>query len=311
MKITFIIPIRIDSKDRLINLSTVIRQLSQEFTESEIIVIEQSDEQKAKDLALKGNCRYVWQQSDTSFCKSLAINHGLKIRQHKICCVYDADVLISSKAISLGVNIIENSTFQVVLPYNQICTNITGKTKEFIIETLDFSNFSNFTNIRDAKSYKDATPHILNGGVILFNAEIAISCGGFNKKMISYGWEDTEFHVRLRKLGYPMYMLHSFSIVHLDHQRGADSKPNENYFKNETEFFHIKNLNKKQLAAYVENELYELTPNETITQLIKQQSIIKLAIRKIIATTNWIYINIRIRDKKTIINRALKSITST
>jgi predicted glycosyltransferase involved in capsule biosynthesis len=108
--------------------------------------------------------------------------------------------------------------------------------------------------------------------------EIVALEGGYNKKMISYGWEDTEFFKRLNKLGYYSVMLSDYNLIHLDHRRGPDSRINEMYDRNRQEFEKVISMSRRELRKYVENEIDIAEPEEKYRRnaLRKRQSIINI-----------------------------------
>ena len=256
LNLSFIIPLRIDSNDRLKNCETVIRFLSKYFPESEIVVIENGENSNIKNL-LKENSeiKYYFIHNTDRFSKANTINFGLLKTDKKYVAIYDVDVLIKPEAVFKGLGILQTGK-KVVIPHNLKYVNVKGALKDKIFETLDFSFIKHYFIWEKSKDAElEVFPYRLPSGVVLFDKKTLIENGGYNKKMVSYGWEDIEVLKRLKKLGYPQYNLGWYHIIHLDHERRKDSQQNEYFENNKVEFNRVLSISKKELKLYIEKYL--------------------------------------------------------
>ena len=257
MDLSFAIPVKIDSKYLLQNLSTVLRFLTTQFKDAEILVIEQDIESNLEKISIKyPDIKFFFMKQEGYFSKSKAINLGILNSTRKYFCMYDADVLISPEAINKSINILNKKNWRIVVPFNRIFIDVQGKLRENIINNPgNYYHLLKIKRVKDIPESTDITSRILHGGIVLADKEILEMEGGFNKKMISYGWEDTEFFKRFEKLGYQTKHINSNNIIHLGHERDSDSRPNEMYDKNKCEYLLINSMDRKKLKNYVDKEL--------------------------------------------------------
>lgn len=188
-------------------------------------------------------------------------------------------------------------TGSVVIPHNRIFLDVSGTFKAEISSALDLDRFGKVRRFSDAPVRDDVAPRDCNGGIFLAEKSVLQLAGGLNKKMISYGWEDTEFIRRLDKLGYYTFMLPAFNLVHLDHRRGTDSQINEMFDINRAEFEKINAMNRFQLQAYVETDL-DIAPEQEWTRrsaLHRRLAIANvLGFRRAAHVINKIWVNFQI-----------------
>jgi aspartyl aminopeptidase len=70
---------------------------------------------------------------------------------------------------------------------------------------------------------------------------------------MSWGFEDNERISRLQKLNHQVSRVPGL-LFHLNHQRGANSVPENPYYqKNMQEYYKINSMNKNQLEEYIKN----------------------------------------------------------
>jgi GT2 family glycosyltransferase len=117
------------------------------------------------------------------------------------------------------------------------------------------NGLSRIRHLADVPKHPDIGSRILSGAIMVCDRDLAVMEGGYNRKMISYGWEDIEFFKRFEKLGYYSYMLSGFNLIHLDHRRGPDSRINAMYEVNQREFERVLDMSVAQLQSYVEDEI--------------------------------------------------------
>jgi GT2 family glycosyltransferase len=273
-KLSFILPVRIDGDDRMRNLLLCIEFLNLHFKFSEIIIVENDSKAKLKNLSKKYNIEYLFIENESRFSKSQTSNLGVLHSSRKFIALYDADVIIDPEAIYRSVAILDKNQKKVIIPHNSVFVNVKGKKKEEILNKLDYVSIPYYKSPKRKNTDPDIELYTHLSGIVLFNREMLIMEGGFNKKMISYGWEDNEVLKRLQKIGYYYYCLKEFNLIHLDHNRGEDSKQNEYYMKNKEEYERIIHKSRKELVNYIDDELVidsRLTKKQKQTFRHKQQ----------------------------------------
>jgi hypothetical protein len=255
-ELSFVIPIRVDTPDRLENCETVLRFLTYHFPESEIQLVEQ--DRRTQTAPLRASFpRVIWRFdfNDQHFRRGVALNSGILGSTRPCVCAYDTDVLIDPRALRESVHLISSGQWPIVIPFNCIFIEVSGDRRRKLIDTLDIRGLSTIGRVSAVPKHPDIGARVLSGAVMMCDTEVAILEGGYNRKMVSYGWEDIEFFKRFAKLGHYSYVLGNYSLIHLDHRRGPDSRINEMYQVNKMEFDKVAKMSRADLEKYVDKEL--------------------------------------------------------
>ena len=255
-ELSFVIPIRVDTPDRLENCETILRFLTRHFPESEIQLVEQDVQSQTVSLR-KSFPRAVWhfEFNDRHFSRSAAINTGLLRSTRPCVCAYDTDILIEPEALRLSVSLIMSGRWSIVIPFNLIFVELSGARRKTVIDSLDITELSAIPHLSAVPKHPEIASRVLSGAIMMCDKDLAIMEGGYNRKMVSYGWEDIEFFKRFEKLGHYSYMLNDYNLIHLDHRRGPDSRINEMYEVNKAEFDKVVKMSESELKIYVEREI--------------------------------------------------------
>ena len=102
MNLTFLIPVKIESEDRVRNLTTVLTYLLKKF-DAKILVQEHDKVQRFNDLILPNipksdNIEYTFDlQTNNYFHKTKILNDLLLRSDTEVVCNYDTDVLLPEK----------------------------------------------------------------------------------------------------------------------------------------------------------------------------------------------------------------------
>jgi glycosyltransferase involved in cell wall biosynthesis len=255
-ELSFVIPIRVDTPDRLENCGAILRFLTRHFPESEIQLIEQDVASQTGALR-NAFPQVVWHFdfNDKHFSRGIAINTGLLKSTRPYVCAYDTDILVDPAALRLAASLVSAHRWPIVIPFNLIFVELSGARRKAVIDSLDITGLSTITRLADVPKHPDISSRILSGAIMMCDRELAVMEGGYNRKMVSYGWEDIEFFKRFEKLGHYSYMLEGFNLIHLDHRRGPDSRINDKYETNRLEFEKVLKMPESELRNYVEREL--------------------------------------------------------
>lgn len=270
VEISIILPVRIDSDERKRNLGNCLRFINLNFPHSEIMVIENDKLTRLIDLQTEyKNVIFNFLFEDEPFNKTKSINFGILNANFPVVAIWDLDVIINPKAILEGLFLMKYKRWNVVLPHNAIFVNVKGETKEKLLKDFDVALIPFCKQGKYNFKNKDLTSLAIPSGIVLINRKILLMEGGYNKKMISYAWDDIEILKRLNKLGYYYLIMGRYNIIHLDHPRGKDSVNNEFTAINKTEFKRIIKMSRSKLEEYIRNEL-------TIDNSIKSEEIQKI-----------------------------------
>lgn len=241
---TFMIPVKFDSEDRIINLNIVAMYL-RKYLDTNIIIAEQGREPKVPDIIGKMlyNTYIFYKTDNDGFHKSKLVNAMIKQATTPIVAMHDSDVLAFPEEYMNACNKLRGETAELAYPFNGRVINIQKKYVNGILETLkmDFVQKNRFTNLKD----------LAPGGCVIYNRDKFIKAGMMNEHFISYGPEDAEQLLRLQKLGY-RFTRANRPLYHLDHSRTAHSGDKHRYAQsNWDEFRKIKTMNQKMLRDYI------------------------------------------------------------
>ncbi|MBQ21785.1 MAG: hypothetical protein CMD32_00065 [Flavobacteriales bacterium] len=261
---TFIIPIRIESADRMRNVITVLCYLLSNFN-SKVILKEVDSQSVFKDEVLPqikdflgenlNNLHHVFEKSDDPvFYRMKILNEMIDMTDTHVVANYDCDVLFKKETYVKSVKMIMDG-FDLVYPYGfgnfqkQVFIDDEGVSK-FISEDFDF-------NVLDEKSKMYDAQY---GHVQFVNRNSYIHAGMENENFRGSSPEDKERFYRFDKMGYSVGRIDDM-VYHLEHSRGSNSWPNSvqgnPYMKeNFDEWEKIQNMNGHQLRSYYSKQEY-------------------------------------------------------
>ena len=261
---TFIIPIRIESEDRMRNVVTVLAYLLKTF-DTKVILKEVDVESVFEDQVLPqiedflgdniNNLTHVFEKSDDPvFYRMKILNEMIDMADTKVIANYDCDVLFKKETYVESVKMIMDG-FDLVYPYGfgnyqkQVFIDDDG-VSEFINEDFDFEVLDKKSRMYDAQY----------GHVQFVNRKSYILAGMENENFRGSSPEDKERFYRFDKMGYSVGRIDDI-VYHLEHSRGSNSWPNSvqgnPYMKqNFDEWEKIQKMTGHQLRSYYSNQEY-------------------------------------------------------
>lgn len=241
MDLTFTIPFKKDSDERLENILTIIKYLKKYFN-TNILVCEQDDTRKFPQV---DGIRYEFIQSaNYIMLRTQLLNKMVKMANTPFIANYDTDVIFTPEQYILALNILRDNTSDGVFPYDGRFFNFINEFRRSIIDRLDISGL---TDIHGHLNHPQSV-----GGAIFWNKQKFIEGGMENENFKSWGFEDTERACRFTKLGYRIARV-SGILYHLNHpvsSNSSNTRHNE-YNMNQQEYYKVHNMNKIQLREYV------------------------------------------------------------
>ena len=260
---TFIIPIRLESDDRLRNVITSICYLLANF-KTNIIVHEVDSESVFAENALPqitefldgsiDGLDHVFEKSySQAFHRQRVINDMLMKSTTPVVVNYDCDVLLPKTTYEYARNMIIKNNVDLVYPYGdgnwqyQIFADDKLVT-DFLTKEFDFEILKKKSKVYMSKY----------GFCQFFNRDSYISGGMENENFVAYAPEDVERYYRFTKLGYKVERINDW-IYHLEHKRTPNSWINNPYMeKNNEEWEKIKRMSLDELHKYVKTQSYYL-----------------------------------------------------
>lgn len=243
---SFLIPLRVDSAERLENIYIILRYIHLHFR-TNIILIEGGNIQKI-DLSLLPECvRYIFiKDINVKFHRTKYINLLVKIANTPYIAIYDVDVIIPFVQIERAIEEIRKKTYQIVYPYggNFISVDILMKAmfSKLLNAELFESNLGKL-NIGSTRSY---------GGCVFLNRESYMLAGMENENLKSWGPDDVERWKRMMILGYKIKRING-NLYHLPHPRLINSGYNDVNDRIELveEYLDVCSMTKKDLKEYI------------------------------------------------------------
>jgi len=241
--VTFIIPVRIDCKERHENLTLVLNYLQHHF-DTNIIVCEESPKPVLAHLAKR--VQYMHQVSEEkNFHRTRCLNLMIKASKTPVIANYDADVLMPVKQYIRGTTVIRNGEIGLILPYSGPVHDV-GR-----------AHISKIAETKSVKFLKNEKLVVLNpravGGVLFFRAERYRDIGLENEHFRYWGHEDNERITRYVKFGFHHRRTRG-PLYHLNHPRGINSHGGHPENKqNEKEFLKVHNMTSDKLKEYVKS----------------------------------------------------------
>ena len=232
---TFIIPVRIESRDREFNFRHVIRYLCEHF-ETTIIIKESDENSRVKDLLwnfdrIKTTIIHEFEQSnDPAFHRTRLLNEMLHKVKTPVTANYDIDVLMDPDVYIKAQHEILHHGADLVYPY------FKGESQMMMKHNGNGSLEEDF---------------VLHGSVCghcqFFRTSAYREGGMENENFISYGPEDSERMHRFQMLGYKVLWLDNY-IMHIEHSRTENSSDKNPLFRANDHLY-------KKLIAMPEPEL--------------------------------------------------------
>ncbi len=257
---TFMIPLRIESADRMRNAITSLCYLLSNF-DTNIIIMEGDSTSVFLDDILPQvkdflevnyipNLTHVFEYTSASeFHRTRYLNEMTHMATTKVVVNYDCDIILPVVSYIKAQAMIIGGPSDVVYPYG------FGNYAKMV--TVDDSIVSEFLTERFSIDILEETAELNNarfGFCQFFNREVYISGGGENENFIAYAPEDEERAFRFECLGYNVDRIDQF-VYHLEHSRSPNSWYNNPHMKaNFALWEKLKVMNKQQLIEH-----YKLT----------------------------------------------------
>lgn len=210
-KVSIVIPLRVDSKERLDNLNFVLSLLLEQ-TCVEIDILEADVKQHFHLLCKEKRVRYRFvEDSDPVFYRTRYLNRLLLDARHPVAGVWDTDVIISPDQLQAAVEQIRLGSV-MCFPYDGrfIFLNkeqsLVVRQDPSVLQKMDISY--------------SMRPSV--GGAFLVDRENYLAAGGENERFYGWGPEDAERVKRLEILELPISRVEG-PLFHLYHPRGMNS----------------------------------------------------------------------------------------
>jgi len=266
MNLTFLIPTRIETEDRLRNIISTASYLLRHIP-AKVLVKEVSSHPtfelravpEIKKYADISNLEYFYEESqEPLFCKSKVLNDLIVASNTKVVANYDADCILPIDSYHKAYDAINEDKVDVVYPYGcgvyQWRVEYDLKIYEEFVNTLDISTLDK------RKTLSNSTI----GWTQFINRQKYIDSYMMNENFISWGCEDDEFYYRMSVLGNRIGRIDNH-VYHLEHSRTNNSWfSNPNFNNNYQLWNQIKTFDKEKLIGYYKNQHYLKTRKDQL-----------------------------------------------
>lgn len=259
---TFIMPLRIESQDRLRNIILSLSYLLNNF-KTNVIIQEVDSESKFQQYAapelekliddLSPITLIYEENGDKIFHRTRILNDMLMESTTDVVVNYDTDVIFPISSYTLAYNMILKDGYDLVYPYGQGEYQRKVNVDQDLINRFVSEKFSEKTFENNPSNEVSTSDY---GWAQFFNRRSYIDGGMENENFISYGYEDNERPLRFEKLGYKVGRVDNL-IYHMEHSRTMNSwftNPHINNNKNLYET--LKQMTNEDIVEYYKNVDY-------------------------------------------------------
>lgn len=261
MNLTFIIPTKLESEDRVRNLSTVLINLLSKF-DAKVRVWECDTLPKFETLVTPhlikkfgkspSNLHYTYEKQETDFFhKTRILNDLIQQSDTEIICNYDTDVLLPDSSVIKSYELIISNQSDAVYPYGcgvyqKSVTYLPETFDKFINSNLDINQLDSFSTVNNSTI----------GWCQFIRKKNYIDSFMMNENFEAWGPEDCELYYRLSFLGNRVGRINNY-VYHLEHSRSNDSWFTNPMWKKNTDLWNwIRRQTKENLVEYYQKQDY-------------------------------------------------------
>ena len=262
MSLSFLMPCRIESPDRLRNVISSVGYLAKNFPDCKIIIQEVDKQSVFREKVIPHltnlfgkypeNISHRFEESKEAFFhKTRILNDLLLAADTDIVFNYDVDVVYPLSSYSTAYNMITQGGYDAVYTFGCGIYQWAVQYNEVVFHNFLKSGFN--TSVLDSNSR--LSPSVMGWGQMI-KRQVQIDAGLWNENFISWGAEDCEFHYRIPALGYNVGRINDF-VYHLDHSRTFNSHYNNPKFMDNHNLWQaIRTWDKETLVKYYSQQDY-------------------------------------------------------
>tara|TARA_B100000530_G_scaffold97550_1_gene60377 strand:+ start:111 stop:983 length:873 start_codon:yes stop_codon:yes gene_type:complete len=277
--VTFIIPLRIDTDDRLRNIVLTTSFLLNTFDCK--VIIKESDEMSKfnawakpliESISDTTNLRYIFEENyDEHFHRTRLLNDMVMETTTDIVVNYDSDIILPITSYTQAKDMLDSRKYDLVYPYRfgeygerKVILKTVVEDENDLNSLLDFPLIKKFISGFNPEVLDESYVYAENvngmgwseyGMCQFFNTKAYKDGYLENENFIAYAPEDVERHHRWNMLGYNIGRVDNHAY-HMEHKRTQNS-----WFNNP--FMHKNNSLWETLKSFSEEEIHEYYQNQT------------------------------------------------
>ena len=263
MDLTFMIPCKLESADRIRNLTTVICFLLSNF-DAKISVKEYDRTQNFESTILPflkrkfknlDNLNYSFLEQTTDFFhKTRVLNELLIESDTDVVCNYDTDVILPIDSINKSYEAIKNDVVDAVYPYGVGAYQKAVKYSPELFENFTTSKMVNI-DVFQLQEYSTTSSSTI-GWCQFIRRKNYINSFMMNENFAAWGPEDCELFYRLNVMGNRVGRVNNY-VYHLEHTRSTDSWFSNPLWQQNVQLWEwIRRQDKETLIEYYKKQDY-------------------------------------------------------
>ena len=242
--VTFTIPVKFESQDRIDNFYLSIDYLNR-FFKTNVMIAEQGEESSIsagdQENLIVESIQY---QIKDTFERTRLLNNMAHMATTPYIVNWDCDVFMDPSQIVKAVQALRENKVDGIYPYDGKFLRVTRQWIPRFQQAFDVSIFKNI-------NFGEHISLISLGGAIIWNREKFLEGGGENQYFVHYGPEDYERYERFKKLGYRIGRV-SGALYHINHSITDNGALGHTYTKdNKDEYDKICKMSAEELREYV------------------------------------------------------------
>ena len=272
--VTFIIPLRIDSGDRLRNIILSTSFLLNNFECK--VIIKESDEMskfsawafpKINNISNTTNLKYIFEENhDDHFHRTRLLNEMVLMAETDIVVNYDSDIVLPIDSYVKAKEMLDSGEYDVIYPYKfgeygerKVNLNTKIEDEDQLKNIFKIPSIKKFISNFNPDALDEYCGYAQNvnglgwaeyGMVQFFKTEVYKNGYLENENFIAYAPEDVERHHRWKLLGYNIGRVDNHAY-HIEHERTPNSWFNNPFMqKNNQLWEYLKGLSKDQVIEY-------------------------------------------------------------
>ncbi len=253
--VTFLIPARIDSTDRLENLKLVLEFIKKHFDTS-IIVLEADKREQVHHPFI--DQKIFIEDHDAVFHRTKYLNKASQESSSPYIAIWDTDVLVSSMQIELALEQLISGEADMIFPYDGRFYFTSAMFRQLYKKHKAMDVFE-----QNQDKFSLPAGHYSVGGAFMVKRDAYINAGMENENFYGWGPEDVERVKRWEILGYRIKRIDG-ALYHLHHPRMLNSwfASQKLELQNRKELIKVCQMSHERVMSYVKSFLWlESTPN--------------------------------------------------
>lgn len=236
----FIVPVMIDSDERVRNVNSCVSFIQTYFI-TNTILNEYCIEPKLKFFK-RQQLELTQTKTDNVdyFHKTKTLNESYKLAKNEYLIILNPDVFLEPEQLLQGLEIIKSNKADIVIPYDKVI-NVYNQN---IIQLIRHKK-PKYLNDNDLKEYGNNNL-LYGGGCIIIKKSLLNNIGNENEQIKSVGYESLERYERINKCDYKLEFIKNSNLYHLNHKKEYNICNNDELIYN-----NLKDLKKEKIQIYL------------------------------------------------------------